>query len=92
MRHRLQTKFDPREMDQTILFELYDVWANLRTSAESWAKQNLSYHLAGFGSDGRSHRIVVVTYVFANARELRRFRLWCELHGLIVEDYPNEVL
>lgn len=86
MAHKLQTKFDPREMDQTILFELYDVWAELRLQSSKWQEHNLGYCAAAFGSDGRSARIVVVCYLFKNQRDLRRFKLWCDLHGLQVED------
>ena len=88
MKHKLQTKFDPREMDQADVdvFELYGIWRDLRLQSDEWQQSNFGYCASAFGTDERSGRIVVVCYLFKNQRDLRRFKLWCDLHGLQVED------
>jgi len=85
MKHKLQTKFDPGAYWPAVS-ELYDTWTTLRLQSNEWQEHNLGYCASAFGGDERSGRIVVACYLFKNQRDLRRFKLWCDLHGLEVED------
>jgi len=87
MKHKLRAKFDPREMVSNQAVKSYYEWANLRKQSDRWQQHNLGYcAAAAVCTDDRDGRIAVVCYLFKSSRDLRRFKLWCDLHGLQVED------
>lgn len=88
MAHKLRAQFGHGEMVSDQAVKSYYEWANLRKQSDRWQQQSLGYcaAAAAVATDDDSGRIVVVCYLFKNQRDLRRFKLWCDLHGLQVED------
>ena len=87
MAHKLRAQFGHGEMVSDQAVNSYYEWANLRKQSDRWQEYNLGYcAAAAVCTDDRDGRIAVVCYLFKNSRDLRRFKLWCDLHGLEVED------
>lgn len=89
MAHKLHAKFDLGTYWPAMV-ESYDTWTTLRLLSNEWQEYNLGYCCSTIDSDERSNRIVVVCYLFKSSRDLRRFKLWCNLHGMQVEDCSDD--